>query len=40
MYVETWHMSDAGAMGVLVTYIATLATVGVALDHYDISIKL
>lgn len=40
MFVETWHMSDAGAMGVLVTYIATLATVGVALDHYDISIKL
>lgn len=38
--LETWHMSDTGAMTILVGYIATLATVGVALDHFDISIKL
>lgn len=40
LYVETWHMSDTGAMAILVGYIATLATVGVLLDHFDISIKL
>ncbi|KAM0706737.1 hypothetical protein Q7P35_006067 [Cladosporium inversicolor] len=38
--LETWHMSDTAAMTILVGYIATLATVGVALDHFDISIKL
>jgi phosphatidylinositol glycan class W len=38
--LETWHMSDTGAIGVLVAYISTIATVGVLLDNYDISIKL
>jgi phosphatidylinositol glycan class W len=40
MLFETWHFNDVQAMGVLVAYIGTLATVGVLLDHYDISIKL
>ncbi|KAM0720632.1 hypothetical protein Q7P37_004769 [Cladosporium fusiforme] len=38
--VETWHVSDVGSMAILVGYIFTLASVGVLLDRYDISIKL
>jgi phosphatidylinositol glycan class W len=40
MTFETWHFNDVQAMSVLVAYIGTIATVGVLLDHYDISIKL
>lgn len=40
MSMSTLHMSDVGAMTVLVSYMAVLTTVALALDHYDISIKL
>ncbi|KAK5134690.1 hypothetical protein LTR08_006205 [Meristemomyces frigidus] len=40
MTVPTLHMSDVGAMFVLVAYIGTICGVGLALDHYDVSIKL
>lgn len=40
LYVETWHVADPAAMAILVAYIGTLSTVGVLLDHFDISIKL
>ena len=40
MSMQTWHMGDVEAMAVLVAYIGTLCAVGLALDHYDISIKL
>lgn len=40
LQVETWRLGDAASMAILVGYIGTLASVGVLLDHYDISIKL
>lgn len=40
MTIPTLHLGDVEAMAVLVGYIATLCGVAVALDRYDISIKL
>lgn len=40
MTIPTLHMSDVGAMTVLVSYMAVLTSVALALDHYDVSIKL
>ncbi|KAK0353786.1 Glucosaminyl phosphatidylinositol (GlcN-PI) nositol acylation protein [Friedmanniomyces endolithicus] len=40
MTVKTLHMTDVQAMAILLGYIATLCGVGLALDHYDISIKI
>ena len=40
MTMPTLHMSDTGAMITLVSYIAVVCGVGLALDHYDVSIKL
>ncbi|KAK3071008.1 Glucosaminyl phosphatidylinositol (GlcN-PI) nositol acylation protein [Teratosphaeriaceae sp. CCFEE 6253] len=38
--VKTLHLSDVQAMAILLGYIATIAGVGLALDHYDISVKI
>ncbi|KAK4543891.1 hypothetical protein LTR36_004665 [Oleoguttula mirabilis] len=40
MAVPTLHLGDVEAMAILVTYIATICGVALALDHYDVSIKL
>lgn len=40
MTIPTLHMSDVGAMTVLVSYMAVLTTAALALDHFDVSIKL
>ncbi|CAK3759462.1 GPI-anchored wall transfer 1 [Lecanosticta acicola] len=40
MTLSTIHMSDVGAMTVLVPYMGVLCAVALALDHYNISIKL
>lgn len=40
MTMPTLHMGDVPAMAVLVSYMAVLTSVALALDHYDISIKL
>ncbi|EME46131.1 hypothetical protein DOTSEDRAFT_51693 [Dothistroma septosporum NZE10] len=40
MTMPTLHMSDVSSMTVLVAYMATLCSVALALDHYNISIKL
>ncbi|KAK5121098.1 hypothetical protein LTR85_005582 [Meristemomyces frigidus] len=40
MSVHTLHLGDVEAMVILVTYIATICGVALALDHYDVSIKL
>lgn len=40
MTMPTIHMSDVPAMVVLVSYMGALCTVALALDHYNISIKL
>ena len=40
MTMPTLHMSDTGAMVTLVSYIATVCGAGLALDHYDVSVKL
>lgn len=38
--VPTLHLGDVEAMVILVTYIATICGVALALDHYDVSVKL
>ncbi|EMC98643.1 hypothetical protein BAUCODRAFT_145697 [Baudoinia panamericana UAMH 10762] len=38
--VPTWHMDDVPAMAILLAYIAVICGVGLALDSYDVSIKL
>lgn len=40
MTVPTLHIGDVEAMTVLVGYMAVLTSVALALDHYDVSIKL
>lgn len=40
MTVPTLHMGNFEAMAILVAYIATICGVGLALDHYNVSIKL
>ncbi|KAF2211777.1 hypothetical protein CERZMDRAFT_42628 [Cercospora zeae-maydis SCOH1-5] len=40
MTMPTLHMADMPAMAILVSYMAVLTAVALALDHYDISIKL
>lgn len=40
MTLPTLHMGDVQAMTVLVSYMAVLTSVALALDHYNISIKL
>nr|POE59287.1 gpi-anchored wall transfer protein 1 [Quercus suber] len=40
MTLPTIHMGDVESMAVLGLYIGTIAGVGVALDHFDISVKL
>lgn len=40
MAVPTIHMGDVESMAILGLYIGTIASVGLALDHYDISVKL
>ncbi|KXT05776.1 hypothetical protein AC578_1026 [Pseudocercospora eumusae] len=40
MTMPTIFMGDVPAMAVLVSYMAVLTTIALALDHYDISIKL
>ncbi|KAM3425411.1 GPI-anchored wall transfer protein [Cercospora zeina] len=40
MTMPTIHMADMPAMAVLVSYMAVLTGVALALDHYNISIKL
>lgn len=39
MSMDTLHMGDVEAMAVLVSYVAVLCVVGLALDHYDVSLK-
>ncbi|KAK0886969.1 Glucosaminyl phosphatidylinositol (GlcN-PI) nositol acylation protein [Friedmanniomyces endolithicus] len=38
--VKTLHMGDVQAMAILLGYVATLCGVALALDHYDVSIKI
>jgi glucosaminylphosphatidylinositol acyltransferase len=40
MSCKTWHMDDVPAMAILLGYIATIATVALLLDRFDVSIKL
>ncbi|KAI7161081.1 GPI-anchored wall transfer protein 1 [Hortaea werneckii] len=40
MTVPTLHLGDVESLSILVGYIAVVAGVGLALDHYNISIKL
>jgi len=40
MTIPTLHVGDVEAMLILVAYIATLCGVALAMDHYDVSIKL
>ena len=38
--LPTLHMNDFQAMGVLIIYMGTLTAVALAMDHYNISVKL
>ena len=40
MTMPTIHMDDVSAMAILVAYMATICSVALALDHYNVSIKL
>jgi phosphatidylinositol glycan class W len=40
MSIKTLHMGDVAAMVVLTSYMAVLTVVALALDIYDVSIKL